>query len=298
MEDFDSKYKVQIYKEGSKWGGSFVLHGDKFYISGSTREGIVRQLNAQFGIKNEGYGRPKGTKNYRGRMFNEKDVKRLFNNVSAAVLGSALIARCATMDAMAEEFLKKVVSKARYDEYTGNLTSSFYATLVQKRRIVDVRLFGKNIDYSRISIKRTKAGSRYTIRRYSKFHSPAAIRKPNRKKIRNNRTKIYDLRDVRYLKPWEPDRFGYPPAFASKGMFMYPGKINRGDGRVQTGIIVGNNAPYASAVHRTTGRSVIDNSTAHKFANSGWGAQYEGIARVVSKSVLEKSFRRRFRNIK
>lgn len=297
-DNFDEKYKVKIStdKKGV-WNAVYTLDGVTFHISAKTEKGLIRHLNSDLGIKNIGYGRPKGSKNYKGRSYNEKDIKRLFNNVQAAVIGSAIVAKSATMDGIADELLKQEVSKAQYDEYTGNLTGSYTATIVQKRRIVYVKSFAKFVDYNRIARHTGPKGGIYVLRRHSKHHGPARRSKPNRLNIKNKRKNTIEKRDVRYIKSGESDRYGYNPMLAYRGMYLSPGRLQGGDGRIQSGVIVTNSAPYASAVHRTRGRRVLNNSKPASVA-SKWNPKGVGLFRVASKSILERAFGRKFRNMK
>jgi hypothetical protein len=275
----------------------YTLDGVTFHISAKTEKGLIRHLNSDLDIKNIGYGRPKGSKNYKGRSYNEKDIKRLFNNVQAAVIGSAIVAKSATMDGMADDLLKQEVSKAQYDEYTGNLTGSYTATIVQKRRIVYVKSFAKFVDYNRIARHTGPKGGIYVLRRHSKHHGPARRSKPNRLNIKNKRKNTIEKRDVRYIKSWESDRYGYNPMLAYRGMYLSPGRLQGGDGRIQSGVIITNSAPYASAVHRTRGRRVLNNSKPASVA-SKWNQKGVGLFRVASKSILQRAFGRKFRNMK
>lgn len=296
MSNFDDKYQIKIVKRADYYRGTYVINGQSYRLDYQTKEEVLKNIEIDIrmiaGERRDSttvIGRPKGTKNYRGRPFNEKDIKRIFNNISAAVVGSAIASRSAMLDGLADDLLKKVVKKAKYDEYLGNLTASYTATIVQKRQVVDTILFAKHVNYG--AIHRGPKGGEYVLRRHSKHHSPASKRTPNRRKIKNKKTNMLEARDVRYIKKWESRRYGYEPALSYRGLTIYPGKISRGDGRIQTGVLITNSAPYASAVHRTPGRKVLENSIARSYASSGWGAKYEQLFRFASKSVLQRTFK-------
>lgn len=302
--NFDEKYKIKIVKRGDYYRGTYVIDGQSYRLDYSTEKEVLKHIESDIWHmareRRDGQilvGRPKGSKNYKGRLYNEKDIKRLFNNVQAAVVGATIAARSATMDGMADDLLKQEVSKAQYDEYTGNLTGSYNATIVQKRRIVYIKSFAKFVDYNRIARHKGPKGGVYVFRRHSKHHGPAQRRSPNRLNVKNKKKGTIEKKDVRYIRSWESERYGYNPMLAYRGMYLYPGRLQGGDGRMQSGIIINNSAPYASAVHRRNGRRVLNNGSVMKVA-SKWNQKGVGLFRVASKSILQRAFGRRFRNMK
>lgn len=302
--NFDEKYKIKIVPRGGYYRGTYVINGQSYRLDFSTEKEVLKHIESDIWHmarekrdSQSVIGRPKGSKNYKGRLYNEKDIKRLFNNVQAAVVGAAIVAKSATMDGMADDLLKQEVSKAQYDEYTGNLTGSYTATIVQRRRILYVKSFAKFVDYNRVARHPGPKGGIYVLRRHSKHHGPAQRRKPNRLNIKNKRKNTIEKRDVRYIKSWESDRYGYNPMLAYRGMYLSPGRLQGGDGRIQSGVIITNSAPYASAVHRTRGRRVLNNSKPASVA-SKWNQKGVGLFRVAAKSILQRAFGRKFRNMK
>lgn len=303
-DNFDEKYKIKIVPRGDYYRGTYVIDGQSYRLDYSTKKEVLKHIESDiWHMARERrdsqtvIGRPKGSKNYKGRLYNEKDIKRLFNNVQAAVVGAAIVARSATMDGVADDLLKQEVSKAQYDEYTGNLTGSYSAIVVQKRRIVYIKSFAKFVDYNRIARHKGPKGGIYVFRRNSKHHSPASRRSPNRLNVKNKKKGTIEKKDVRYIKNWESERYGYNPMLAYRGMYLYPGRLQGGDGRMQSGVIINNSAPYASAVHRRNGRRVLNNGSVMNVA-SKWNQKGVGLFRVASKSILQRAFGRKFRNMK
>lgn len=270
-----------VYNEATRTYRCYVTdmfgkrHGP---FEASSEKGLILKINREFGVKNIGYGRPKGSKNYRGRPFNEKDIKRLFGQISAAYSGAAIGAKAITMDGLAKDMLKHSIHDAVYDEYTGNLSASYNAVIVEKRKIIRTLFYHEKIQFG--AVKHGPRGGRYVKKRNVTFHRMATSVQDFGKKNK-----------IRYLRKWEVESGGYGPKFKrnrSKASFN-AGYLNRGSGRTQSGIMIVNDAPYASAVHRVPNRRVLANSTAIPAIKGKWGRKYESLVRVAPLSALKKA---------
>lgn len=270
-----------VYNEAKREYSCYVTdmfgkrHGPYY---GSSQNGVIRKANSDLGIRNVGYGRPKGSKNYVGRPYNEKDIKRLFGHISAAYSGAIIMAKAITMDELAQDMLERTIQSAVYDEYTGNLSASYSAVVIAKRKIVRTLVYRDKVTFG--TVHHGKRGGRYVKKRRVTYHGMA--------------TSVMDKsknEKIRYLRKWEIEQGGYGPKFnrnRSKASFN-AGYLNRGSGRMQSGVMITNDAPYASAVHRVPNRKVLSNSTAIPAIKGKWGSRYESLVRVASSSILKKA---------
>jgi hypothetical protein len=303
--NFDEKYKIKIVPRGDYYRGTYVIDGQSYRLDYSTKEEVLKHIESDiWHMARERrdsqtvIGRPKGSKNYKGRLYNEKDIKRLFNNVQAAVVGATIVARSATMDGLGEDLLRKVVADANFDDYTGNLAGSYHVTTVRNRRIVSTKSFPSIVKGYTFGVVRNgiKKGVRYARRRISRYH-----KNPSQGDSAQNKlgAKI-NIRDKRYLKKWEPKREGYRARFTPEytagenGANFSPGYLNRGSGQVRSGVLITNDAPYASAVERTPGRNVLRGSTAMTSVKGKWSRKAQSLARFASKSILQRTFGKKY----
>jgi hypothetical protein len=231
-------------------------------------------------------GRPKGTKNFKGRTFNEKDLTRLFGGIGAVEIGSVTRQSYKTVEDIAKSLLDRVVADASYFDYTGNLTGSFNAAVVKDRKVINRFFYNEKVKYGIVAYGRK--GGRFTKRRSLTLHKQPAESKYKR------RSKY-----IRYLRKWEKERGGYGPRNIHSpkrkpGFGESPrlniGNFQRGSGKdIRSGIVIFNDAPYASAVHRSRGRRVFVNAGTINSIKGMWGPRYESLVRVASITALRKA---------
>jgi hypothetical protein len=270
------------------WIDEFKAELEAIRKAGSHKEAEIIEEKI---IRKAKMGRPKGTKNFRGRLFNERDLLRFFGGIAAVQIGSTIKQHYRTIDDIANALLDRVVADAEFFDYTGNLTGSFSATVVRNRKIVNRFFYHNKVKYGIIGIG--KKGGRFTRKRNMGVHkSPAA----GRNYFTTSRRKIMD---IRYLKRWEKERGGYGPRTIHspkrKSGFGESPRLNIGNFQrgnrydIRSGVVIFNDAPYASAVHRSRDRKVFANAGAINSIKGKWGVRYESLVRVASLSALRRA---------
>jgi hypothetical protein len=301
--DFEKKYNVRYYSGGTElYSGShardqidavFTVDGKQYRVHTFTTNLAKAQAKVKLVFKQDfadviNIGRPKGSKNYAGRQYNEKDLKRLFNNIHAAVVGAAISTKATTLRGIATDMLLKEVENAEFDDYTGNLTASFAAHVVQNRKIVTTIPFPKLVKGFRYGrIRRTKRGARFTKRRTPKYHKPGARRSRTLFVIneRNHKTHKKEDFDIRFLRKWENDSGGYESRKSPK----------QWSGNIRSGVLITNSAPYSSAVDRIPGRRVLKNAVAANAIRGKWSKKAQMLGRFAAKSIIEDTFGKKLR---
>lgn len=298
--DFEKKYNVKYYSGEREHTGShaldqidavFTVNGKQYRVHTFTTNLAKARAKVKLVFKQDfadviQIGRPKGSKNYAGRQYNEKDLKRLFNNIHAAVVGAAISTKATTLRGIATDMLLKEVENAEFDDYTGNLTASFAAHVIQDRKIVTTIPFPKLVKGFRYGrVRRTKKGARFTKRRTPKYHKPGGSRTLFVINERNHKTHKKEDFDIRFLRKWENDSGGYASRKSPK----------KWSGNIRSGVLITNSAPYSSAVDRTPGRRVLKNSVAANAIRGKWSKKAQMLGRFAAKSIIEDTFGKKFR---
>lgn len=301
--DFEKKYNVKYYSGGYEFNSGsharnqidavFTVDGKQYRVHTFTTNLAAAQAKVKLIFKQDfadviQIGRPKGSKNYAGRQYNEKDIKRLFNKIHAAVVGTAISTKATTLQGIATDMLLKEVENAEFDDYTGNLTASFAAHIVQDRKIVTTIPFPKSVKgFSYGRVRMTKRGARFTKRRIPKYHKPGARRSSTLFVIneRNSKTRKKENFDIRFLKKWENDSGGYESRKSPK----------KWSGNIRSGVLITNSAPYSSAVDRIPGRRVLKNAVAANAVRGKWSKKAQMLGRFAANSIIENTFGRKFR---
>ena len=275
------KNTVEIVKSPSRYGGYYAyirtIDGRKITIQGDTAKEVERDaiaiIKEQFSttIRKPTY-RELSRRNWKGKEYSEKELKRELSKVQIAALGGAFSQHVAAMEEMSHDLLKNAIYASKFNEYTGNLANSYVATVVSNGKVVHQY----HLNRPRGKIYHTKRGKRYSYL-MSDIHP------------RSPKDRTLNGKDIRYLKKWETEK---EDAYRSKSMLHSKGNFRigyiqggSGDGRVRSGIVIENTAPYASAVHRRY--RVLANSTP-RTVRGKWGGKYEGLVRVATLRTLRK----------
>ena len=231
-------------------------------------------------------GRPKGTKNYKGREFNKNDLLRMFGGIATTELAASVLGHHKTVEDIAKSLLDKTVANASYFDYTGNLTASFNAAIVRDRKVTGRYYYNDKVKYGIVAYG--PKGGRYTRRRTPTLH-----------KFPSEGKYLKRARYIRYLRKWEKERGGYGPRniHSPKRQPEYGaqprlniGNFQSGNGKdIRSGIVIFNDAPYASAVNRSSGRKVFANAGAINAIKGKWGVRYESLVRIASITSLRKA---------
>lgn len=289
-------------KSSELWGGYVewyeLPNGNEVRLTGSRQE-IDRQLErylsdfkSQSQATGAKRGRPIGSKNYRGRHFNEKDIKRTFGAVKAAISGANISSNLRTLEEIGPEMFNRLLNNKRlYNEYTGNLSKSYVMTVVRGRRVVasvdNRNAGGSNVEigprggrFAELSERRHKpAVFRFKKRGGKKYKTPKNMLRPEK------HDKI-----VRYLRPVER-KGGYMHKRIAYGQENYIGGFGRiaGDSlnRKQSGIIIENVAPYADFVNKR-GYKVLAQGIQRRY-RSRWSSRYNQLYRVATRQMLLKA---------
>jgi hypothetical protein len=286
--NFEDKYKVKIVKHADYYSCSFIVDGNSYYITFGAGEDVSKRIQLEIrrvsGKSDSGttIGRPKGSKNYAGRNYNEKDLKRIFNNIHAAAVGTTILTKSVTIDGVAGDLLKREVASAQFYDYTGNLTASYQAHIIDNRKIVRTIYFRKLVKgYKFGKIRRTKKGARFVERRDSPYHKSglSATRSINAK----TRKKLY--KNIRFLKDWEYEKGGYSSDYGPR----------RWSVNIRRGVLITNSAPYSSAVERANyTKRVLRNATAQNAVAGKWSKKAKMLGRFAANAVFKKTFGKNF----
>lgn len=272
---------VQIVKSPSRYGGYYAyiktIDGKSISIQGDTAKEVERDaieiIKEQFSapIRKPTY-RELSRRNWKGKEYFEKELKRELSKVQIAALGGALSQHVAALEDISHELLTSSVQARKFNDYTGNLVNSYVATVVSNGKVVHQY----HVDSPRGDIHHTKRGKRY-----------AYLMSDNHPTSPKDRT--LNGKNIRYLKKWETEK---QDAYRNKSMMHSKGNYRigyiqggSGDGKVRSGIVIENTAPYASAVHRRY--RVLANSTP-RIVHGKWGGKYEGLVRVATLRMLRK----------
>ena len=260
-------------------------------------------------ITNKKRGRPKG-KNFVGRQYKAKDVARLFGDISAsltdcyenATFGKEKNGKPKAVQQIAKELLERVIIETKhnasvvpYNEWTGNLSKSYIATVVQQGKVTDYittdDIAGSTNRYEDgigsmggryVHLKKRNhpiKGFKYKRRPNQKYKDGKQVVSP-----RDHKTLVRYLRKNEKGKSYRDFAFGKNnPKFGKYRIGYLQGQ---GDGRIRGGIIIENTAPYAAYVQRkyrhvVQGAStrIIERHAKQKFAT---------LVRVLSNRELKK----------
>lgn len=272
---------VQIVKSPSRYGGYYALiktiDGKQIKIQGDTAKEVERDaieiIKEQYStsIRKPTY-RELSRRNWKGKEYVENELKRVLSKVQIAALGGALSQHIATLEGISRDLLNSEIQSKKFNDYTGNLANSYVATVVSNGKVVGQ--YYMNIPKGKIH--HTKRGKRYAYLMLENHPTSPKDRTLNGK-------------NIRYLKKWETEN---KDSYRSKSMLHSKGNFRigyiqggSGDGRVRSGIVIENTAPYASAVHRRY--RVLANSTS-RTVHGRWGNKYEGLVRVATLRTLRK----------
>ena len=172
-------------------------------------------------------------RNWKGKEYFDKELKRILGNVQIATVGGAVAKHVKSLEEVSHELIREALSARKYNDWTGNLSNSYVATVVTNGKVTHKY----HIKQSRNKIKYgKKRGTRYVELMFGDNHNVAAL---NRKFGR-----YYGVGAIRYLKKWEVDR---EDAYRNLSMMhaMKKGSYRigyiqggTGDGRVQSGVTV------------------------------------------------------------
>lgn len=261
---------------GAKYLGSnqVLLPADVFgYPKVVTiREAERRNFWSEAESKISRSGHPKGVKNFSGRAYNAKDIKRLFGGVNEALNRAIANTAYHGMQAIGREMLSRVVNnRGAFNNYTGNLLNAYQASIIFGRQIMTV-VYN---DAPKNKVMYTKNGKRYALLQKPLRHNVTRKKREREghigKRISNRRyIRTYELND------------GYRQFGIKGGAFGYSQK-GAGGGRVQSGIVIENTAPYADMVNR---RYRVLNQASVGLGMNRWGRQYSKLFAVASKKEL------------
>lgn len=243
-KQFGSWIEIPRDGESGAWGGMRVSIKKAIELGYFVEE--EHKILKQFG---NGYqktgtprtGRPKGTKNYAGRAANEKDIKRLLGHAEKAVHNATIISEAHTLDAIAKTLLGRVATFREYNEYTGNLSNAFAATVIKGNSPTHTYW----LESEKGHIYHGKRGGKFAYlmkqRHYTKH-----------KKTKSN----VESPPLRYLKKWEKEE-GYVEPMGRHPIY---GLHSQNVRQAKSGVVITNNAPYAPYVHQA-GYNVLRGST-------------------------------------
>lgn len=272
---------VQIVKSPSRYGGYYAyiktVDGKNISIQGDTAKEVERDvieiIKEKFSasIRKPTY-RELSRRNWKGKEYVEKELRQELSKRQIAAIGGALSQHVAAMESISHDLLKSAIYASKFNEYTGNLTNSYVATVVSNGKVVHQY----HIEHPKGKIHHTKRGKRY-----------AYLMAENHPTSPKDRT--LNGKNIRYLKKWETEN---KDSYRSKSMLHSKGNFRigyiqggSGDGRVRSGIVIENIAPYASAVHRRY--RVLADSTP-RTVHGKWGGKYEALVRVATLRMLRK----------
>lgn len=219
-------------------------------------------------------GHPKGVKNFSGRAYNAKDIKRLFGGVNKALNRAIANTAYHGMQAIGKEMLSRVVNnRGAFNNYTGNLLNAYQASIIYGRQIMTV-VYN---DAPRNKVMYTRNGKRYALLQKPPRHSVTRKKRVRLESIGKGKR----IRNRRYLRTYELND-GYRQFGTKGGAFGYSQK-GAGGGRVQSGIVIENTAPYAEMVNR---RYRVLNQASVGLGMNRWGRQYSRLFAVASKKEL------------
>ena len=252
---------------------------------------------AESKIRSTRTGRPVGTKNYRGRSYGPNDIRRIFGRIDLQIKRGAALGISVTKEAIAEQMLSVVSAQSKFNSYTGNLNDSYVATIVTNRKISGLVYYQARKN----SVRYGKHGGRYAElqsppkhRNFAGFILRSKGGRKNGKRYKSveykggKRLMMKNGKIIRYLHKWEkegnnPYRSG---ALGPKGGNFNIGYLNRDSGKIQSGIVIENTAPYSGAVqHR--GYNVMKGA-AERVAHGGrWGYHATKLVRVAAIKALK-----------
>lgn len=249
-----------MYEAGGEWGGKREGAGRK---KGSTKAVVAERKAraAKLASRRNAY-----------ESFLTKEFGRIKATAIMVADAAAASSNAKITGKVAQDVLRRVVnSQGKYNIYSGNLSNAYHALIIQGRRVVKV-------------VQRDQKTRGHRFEPQNGRLVVSMMRR--RHKTKNRWTK-------RYVKPYEREE-GYADVTSfGRGVinlgymnsFTETQSKNRHDGRVQSGVIVENSAPYAGAV-QAAGYQVAPNAIYRSYQGK-IGSKYKSILYVETKNMLK-----------
>lgn len=185
-----------------------------------------------------------------------------------------------TAEAIAAETLARVYAASNYNNYTGNLSGAYYAAIVRGRKVVG-RLEVKEEDFKSGQHTENSSGKKIAYLQEPPRHAHS-IRKVGKSK---RHTKGKAARKYRYIKKWEKlsGYKGQSRLLSSGGAFGYG--TEQGRGTIQSGIIVGNTAPYSNKLGKKY--TVLPLARVRGEVNGKFNKETRNIFRSIGKADID-----------
>jgi hypothetical protein len=187
-----------------------------------------------------------------------------------------------TAEAIAAEALARVYAASNYNNYTGNLSGAFYAAIVRGRKVV-----GKfEINEEEGGFKSGQYTTNDNGRKIAYLQEPPRHTHSIKKIGKANRyRKGKSARRYRYIKKWERLEGYKGMTILQKrgGAFGY--MTEQGKGTTQSGIIIGNTAPYSNKLGKKY--TVLKGAKVRGEVNGKWNKETRNIYRSIGKADID-----------
>ena len=187
-----------------------------------------------------------------------------------------------TAEAIAAETLARVYAASNYNNYTGNLSGAFYAAIVRGRKVVgkfEINEEDGGFKSGQYTINDNGRKIAYLQEPPRHTHSIKKIGKANR--YREGKS----ARRYRYIKKWERLEGYKGMTILQKrgGAFGY--MTEQGRGTTQSGIIIGNTAPYSNKLGKKY--TVLKGAKVRGEVNGKWNKETRNIYRSIGKADID-----------